>query len=305
MATARVPLTSPAHLPAGRRHLFMAGLLLALGAFVVTLVLGSFMVLRSQQIIGGESVVVASRDIQPREALNAGSVEVVSYPSNLVPSHALKGMVAANGKFALTTISKGEVVTSGMISSQPEGRAIVAQEYLPIPEGYVAFTIPTSELDGVAGYVSPGDYIDVIATVSTSLFGASKVKTVTKTIFTNLHVIRVGPGTPNGEVAAGGVSSSLTVIINSCDAEMWSWLLGKAGQDATLRYELRSYKNYPSTSPSPGAGTASATPSPAGTGSASPAPGKSSAASTTVCPVGGTSGIGPAQVDARFGFTKI
>lgn len=289
----------------------MAGVLIALGAFVVTFLLGSFMVLRSQQIIGGVSVVVASRDIQPRESLNAGSVEVVSYPSNLVPSGALTGIDSAKGKFALTAISKGAVLTSTMVSTQPEGTATVAQEYLPIPQGYVAFTIPTSEQEGVAGYVSPGDYLDVIATINTSIFGASNAKTVTKTIFTNLHVIRVGPMTSSATGAAGGVSSSLTVVVNSCDAELWSWLLG----NATLRYELRSYKDYPSPSPSSAAqgsssssSTTAASPSPAQGAAGSTAatnPATGTATGTTVCAVGGTKGIGPAQVDARFGFTKI
>ena len=304
MATARVPLTSPAHLPAGRRHLFMAGLLIALAAFVATFLLGSFMVLRSQQILGGVSVVVAARDIQPREGLNASSVELTNFPSNLVPSGALGSMEAANGKFAVRAISKGEVVTSAMVSAQPVEGAAVTQGYLPIPAGYVAFTIPTSELEGVGGYVAPGDYIDVIATVNTGIFGAATPKTVTKTIFSNLYVMRVGPQTGTAEGAAGGVSSSLTVIVNSCDAEMWSWLLG----NATLRYELRSYKNYPSPSPSPAAaaanGASAGAASTGTTGSGQPS-GTTTTTSANACPLGGTSGIGPAQVDARFGFTKV
>jgi len=311
MAVTRLPLNSPAHISSGRRQLFVVGVLPALAAFGVTLLLGSFMVLRSQQIVGGESIVVASRDIQARESLNSGAVEIVSYPSNLAPAGALTSLSAAYGNFALTNISKGEPLTAAMVSSQPEVAPQVGQEYLPIPAGYVAFTIPTSEQEGVGGYVAPGDYLDVIATVNTSVFGVTSPKTVTKTVFTNLHVIRVGPQTGTTQGTAGGVSSSLTVVVSSCDAEMWSWLLG----NATLRYELRSYLNYPAASPSPAAATQ---PSPAAAGAAAGTSTTSGAASTANapaatadtaaangCAVGGTSGIGPAQVDKRFAFTKI
>jgi pilus assembly protein CpaB len=310
MATARVPLTSPAHLSAGRRSLFMAGVLIALGAFVVTFLLGSFMVLRSQQILGGVSVVVAARDIQPREQLTAGSVELSSYPSNLVPSGALTGIDSAKGKFALSAIAKGEVLTTTRISTRPESTTSVSQGYLPIPKGFVAFTIPTGEQEGVAGYVAPGDYIDVIVTINMQKFGGSSEVTVTKTVFTNVHVIRVGPqsGAADAQGAAGGVSSSLTVIVSSCDAEMWSWFLA----NAAVRYELRAYQNYPAASPSPATG-AEASPSPAGSTTSSSATSATSAtsaastqtATTTACDLGGTTGIGPSQVDSRFHFKKI
>ena len=318
MATARVPLSSPAQLPAGRRHLFMAGLLLALAAFVATFLLGSFMVLRSQQIVGGQSIAVASRDIQAREELNSDAVSLVSYPSNLVPSTALTGMNQVNHQFATRAIAKGEVVTTAMVSAQPVKVTESAQAFLPIPAGSVAFTIPTSEMEGVAGYIAPGDYVDVIATVDQGMFPGGHVgKIVAKTIFTNLYVVRVGPQVAPAEGRPGGVSSSLTVIINSCDAEMWSWLLqtklAQNGNYAILRYELLSYHDYPP-APVPTTGSdTSASPSPAASPAATSAGSTGSASSsqtgtattTNFCPLGGTTGIGAAQVEARFGFTRI
>jgi hypothetical protein len=90
-----------------------------------------------------------------------------------------------------------------------------------------------------------------------------------------------------------------------------SWLLN----NANMRYELRSYKNYPSPSPtaaaspvitsSAGAGAANAAGVNAGGTGTSGSPQGATHATASACPVGGTAGIGPAQVDARFGFTKI
>jgi pilus assembly protein CpaB len=274
MAVSRA-LPSVPTLSAGRRRLFLLGILLSLGAFAMTFMLGTLMVLRSQAAVGDVPVVVAARDIQAREPLTADALQVVSYPANLAPTGAISSVQAATGKFSVAAISKRQPLTSAMLSAQADASVPVNRAYLPIPVGFVALTIPTSEQEGVAGYIAPGDYIDVVTTVNTAVFGQNPGKTVTRTIFTNVHVIRVGPDAGvTREGAAGGVSSSLTVLATSCDAEMWSWLL----TNATMRYELRSYKDY-----------------------APPA----ASTNNNGCAVGGTAGIGPAQVDARFQFTKI
>ena len=105
-----------------------------------------------------------------------------------------------------------------------------ATSYLPIAAGFVAVTIPSAEQQGVAGYIQPGDYISVIATVST----AGKV--AAKTIFTQLHVIKIGM---QGAAANSG-ATSLTVVVTQCQAEIITWFLAYAA----LKYSLESYKDY-------------------------------------------------------------
>jgi Flp pilus assembly protein CpaB len=103
-------------------------------------------------------------------------------------------------------------------------------EYLPIPKGYVALTIPTSEQQGVADYIQPGDYISVIATVT------SGGRVAVKTIFTQLHVIKVGTQSSSSSSSA----SSLTVVVTQCQAEIITWFLTYAA----LKYSLESYQDY-------------------------------------------------------------
>jgi pilus assembly protein CpaB len=254
--------------------LFLLGVLLSLGAFGMTFLLGTLMVIRSQAAIGDVPVVVAARDIHARETLSVDALKVVNYPATLAPTGAYSSVQSAQGKFSVAAIAKNQPLTSAMMSESTDSSTPVNKAYLPIPVGFVAVTIPTSEQEGVAGYIAPGDYIDVVATVNTAAFGQNPPKTVTKTVFTNVHVIRVGPDAGlTREGSTGGVSSSLTIVVTSCDAEYWSWLL----TNTSMRYELRSYKDY-----------------------AQPA-----AAAGNGCPVGGAPGIGPAQVDGRFQFTKV
>jgi hypothetical protein len=122
---------------------------------------------------------------------------------------------------------------------------------------------------GVGGYPQVGDRITMLATINTSVFGAGQPVPVVRTVFSNLDILRVGPVTAQN---ATGVSSSLTLLMDGCDAEYLFWLLN----NATLKYTLESFKDY------------TATPS-------QPDP---------ACPsVSSAGGVGPREVDKRWHFT--
>jgi Flp pilus assembly protein CpaB len=213
-----------------RRPFTLLGILLAL------LVIAAFVLVALNAGNGSssptQSVVVASRDLQPRMAIAADSLQLQSIyvPSNY-PKVYFSRISDVQGTVPLVAIVAGQAITSNVVAKPSQ--ALGAQsEYLPIPQGYVAITIPTSEQQGVADFIQRDDYISVIATVST----AGKV--ATKTVFTNLHVIRVGTLAS----AAGSTSnaSSLTVVVTECQAEVITWFLTYAA----LKYSLESYRDY-------------------------------------------------------------
>jgi Flp pilus assembly protein CpaB len=250
---------------------------MALLAFASVFAIGLAMAGRATSGTRQVDVVVAARDIQAREELTTDALVLAPFPAAQVPAGALSLISAAKGQAAQAKILKGQPVTSNLLSSASEPLDGSIGGYLPIPAGFVAVTLPTSEQQGVAGYIAAGDYVNVLATVSTSVFGQNPSKVVTKTAFTSLHVIRVGPApvaANQAEPQKQGVSSSLTVVASDCDAQYLSWLVS----NASIKYVLLSYKDY--------------SPAPAQADSACPA---------TTAPAG----IGPGQVDARFGFTKV
>jgi Flp pilus assembly protein CpaB len=182
-----------------------------------------------------ESVVVATQDLPPRIPISAGSVAIVQVPVGNLPDLFFKSVSDATGMIPLVTIAKDQAITTNLVAkpNQPLGSQ---SEFLPIPSGYVALTIPTSEQQGVAGNIQPDDYIAVIATV------ASGAKVATKTVFTQLHVIRVGLASSDGSAPAN--ATSLTVVVTECQAEFITWFL----EFASLKYVLESYHDYgPST----------------------------------------------------------
>jgi Flp pilus assembly protein CpaB len=207
-----------------------------LGIVLALIVIAAFVLvaLNAQNSAASPSmnVVVATRDLQPRVAIDPAALEVRSIPvPGTYPKVYFTRLQDVQGLVPLVTIPMGQAITASDVAKPSQALGSQA-EFLPIPSGYVAVTIPTSEEQGVANYIQPEDYIAVIATVS------SAGKVASKTIFTNLHVIRVGTPVSAGSNASS--SSSLTVVVTQCQAEVITWFLNYA----SLKYTLESYKDY-------------------------------------------------------------
>ena len=243
------------------------GAVLAVLAFATAAALASLPFLQAST--GGTKVVVASHDIKARTVIQASDLMLLSYTP--APPQSFVAIKDVAGKGARVDIPANAPVTANLVA--PSGDLLSSSDaaFLPIPSGYVAVTVPTSEQVGVGGYVQSGDRITVLATVSTSVFGQNPGVPVVRTVFRDLDVIRVGPA--NTQTAPNSVTSSLTVLMNSCDSEFMFWLL----TNATLKYALEAYTDY------------AATPQ-----QRDPA-----------CPsLTSATGVGPKQVDARWTFTK-
>jgi Flp pilus assembly protein CpaB len=214
-----------------RRPFTLLGILLAL------LVIAAFVLVALNASTGSvgqtQSVVVATRDLPPRIPIDAGSLEIRNIPTGGLPQLLFTKTDDVKGLVPLVTIARDQAITSNLVAkpNQPLGSQ---SAFLPIPSGFVALTIPTSEQQGVAGNIQPDDYISVIATVT------SGVKVASKTVFINLHVIRVGMDSSTGGAATTATATSLTVVVTECQAEVITWFL----QYASLKYTLESYQDY-------------------------------------------------------------
>jgi len=215
-----------------RRPFTLLGILLAIlviAAFVLVAISAS-----AGQSTGQQSVVVATQDLSPRIPIAATALQVKSVAVSGFPSSVFFHKVDdVTGMIPLVTIVSGEPVTANVIA-KPDAALGSQSEYLPIPSGFAAVQLPTSEQQGVGGYIQPDDYISIIATVNVN------GKVATKTVFTNIHVIRVGPMTPPNSPASASSASSLTVVVTYCQAEFLTWFLTYA----SLKYELESYHDY-------------------------------------------------------------
>lgn len=258
--------TSQAARPRRGRMYIIVGAVLALLAFATAAGLASLSLVQAP---GGTKVVVASHDIKARTVIQAGDLAISGY--NPAPPQAFVAIKDVAGKGARVDIPAGAAVTSNQIAASGDLLSSSDVAYLPIPSGYVAVTVPSGEEVGVGGYVQVGDRITILATINTSVFDQTPAVASVRTVFRDLNVIRVGPasGTQNQSAA---VTSSLTLLVTSCDSEFLYWLLN----NAELKYELESPTDYGATPHQP----------------------------DPACPkLSSASGVGPKEVDARWHFT--
>jgi Flp pilus assembly protein CpaB len=246
--------------PGGGRLFIIVGLLLAVLAFGGVFLLGN--TLGGGGSIGGgptSTVVIAKQSIPVRHTITDADLDTIKVSTNVTTAGNTYGSAGdVKGLIAEIQISKGSIITSDMlardINAVPAGSA---PAYLPLAPGYVAMTIPTGEQQGVAGHISVGDYITVIASAQVTVFSGSTgaaagpPKVVSKTVFTNVRIIGLGPASANIQGAGGaapvggsqttsGITSSLTIELTQCDAEFFTWFLN----NTSVRYTLESFHDY-------------------------------------------------------------
>ena len=251
-----------------------ARIYIVVGAILAVLAFGTAAFVASLPLLAGGTtgtrVVVARNTITARTRISSTDLELKSVSPT--PPESFTDIAQVAGKGARVDIPAGLAVTANLITGTPDQLNSSDATFLPIPAGYVAVTIPTSEQTGVAGYVQVGDRLTVLATISTSAFGGGQPRPVVRTVFRDLIVIRVGPPSANAQSGGGQLTSSLTVLVTSCDAEYLFWLLN----NAILKYELESFSDYGTTPTAP----------------------------NSSCPsLASPTGVGPKQVDDKWHFT--
>lgn len=230
-----------------------------IGAIVAVIALASFIVLGARttaSVSGGipsgslKPVVVAARDINVRVPLTAADVKLTKMLAADIPPQSFDKVDQVKGLIPTVSLSGGQAVTGNLLVTSSDQVSDAAPAFLPIPKGFVAKTIPTGEQQGVAGYINPGDYISIIAIVNTGGKFANA-----RTIYTNVHVVKVGVAstdvapvapphgsapTPTPAPKTAASNTSLTVIVTQCQAEFIDWFLA----NAAIKYTLESYKDY-------------------------------------------------------------
>src|SRR5207302_4085449 len=156
----------------------------------------------------GTKVVVAAHDIKARTVIQPSDLTLTNLTQP--PPQAFATVKDVAGKGSRVDIPAGMPVTANLVA--PSGDLVSSSDvaYLPIPKGWVAVTVPTSEQVGVGGYVQVGDRITMLATINTQAFGQSPGRAVVLTVFRDIDVLRVGPSGTSSSGTPTGVVSSLT-----------------------------------------------------------------------------------------------
>jgi pilus assembly protein CpaB len=187
--------------------------------------------------IASQTVVVAKQPLRFGTELTAAMLQEVPWPSDALPNGAfakIHDIMAGGRRVVLAAIETNEPVLSLKITG-PGQRATLSALVKP---GMKAVTIRVNDVDGVGGFVLPGDRVDVVLTRQ-----VDKGSATTQVVLQNTRVLAVDQ-IADERAQKAAVAKSVTLEVDTVDAQkLWlsssvgslSLLLRKAGETAEVR----------------------------------------------------------------------
>ncbi|MBM4283638.1 MAG: Flp pilus assembly protein CpaB [Deltaproteobacteria bacterium] len=212
-------------LPAGVKYLILAGVV----GLVATVLIHRYITTKTVTIVRPtDQVVVATVEIEPGTALSGRMVSVATWPKEIIPANAIRSLEQLEGRVVQTYISKGEPVLTTKLA--PVGTAAGLGGLLK--PGLLALTIRTDEVSGVAGFIHPGDLVDVLAELPSPSGGGEHFS---KVILQGLRVLSKGQITDQTGEKKPQVVTTVTLEVTPEQAE----ILNLASFQGKIRLALR------------------------------------------------------------------
>jgi pilus assembly protein CpaB len=184
-----------------------------------------------------KTIVVAKQPLRYGVELNASMLKEVAWAGDAVPAgafHTMSDVLKGGSRIVLAAIEPNEPVLALKITG-PGQRATLSSL---VGAGMTAVTIRVNDVEGVAGFVLPGDHVDVVLTRNKS--GTAPTSEV---VLQNTRVLAVDQSADERATKAS-VSKSVTLEVDTVDAQkVWlaasvgslSLLLRKAGETAEIK----------------------------------------------------------------------
>lgn len=196
--------------------------LIVLAVAVVTAGIATLAVLRAVQRIpvrevevATMQVVVASRALPVGTRLEAAHLRVVGWPSrNPVPG-AFSDPSQLLNRGMVTPVQENEPITASKVASPEAGAGLPPV----IPAGMRAISVRVNDVVGVAGFVVPGTYVDVLVTVRNP--DESQAQPMTRTVVSHVQVLTAGTKYDQEKAKDGQPipASVVTLMVLPDDAE--------------------------------------------------------------------------------------
>lgn len=184
-------------------------------------------------------IAVARIPLEYGATLTSENIRMVSWPSTSLPTGAfqsLKGLYgSAQPRVVLRPIEAGEPILPGKITGFG-GRASLSEL---IETDMRAVAVRINDVAGVAGFVLPGDRVDVLVTREPKLDGENGVaEQITDIILQNVRVVAVDQQ-PSEKKTDPAVAKTVTLSVDQEGAQK----LALGGQVGTLSLALRNAAN--------------------------------------------------------------
>jgi pilus assembly protein CpaB len=192
-----------------------------------------------------QTIVVAKEPLRYGTELTAAMLKEVAWAGDAVPAgafHKVADALKGGRRIVLAAIEANEPVLALKITG-PGQRATLSAL---VRDGMKAVTIRVNDVEGVGGFVLPGDHVDVVLTRNKS--GSAPTSEI---VLQNARVLAVDQSADERATKAA-VSKSVTLEVGIVDAQkVWlaasvgnlSLLLRKAGETAEVRTRQISLKD--------------------------------------------------------------
>jgi pilus assembly protein CpaB len=195
-----------------------------------------------------QTIVVANKPLRYGNELNASLLHEIPWSQDSVPVgafHKIEDVLAGGKRVVLAAIEPNEPILSVKITGPGQRATLSAM----LHEGMKAVTIRVSDVEGVAGFVLPGDRVDIALTRLDGKGGAT-----TDVVLQNATVLAIDQ-VADERTAAPSVAKSVTLEVDTVAAQKLdlaaslgnlSLLLRKAGETTSpksLRVSLKDLFN--------------------------------------------------------------
>ena len=173
-----------------------------------------------------KTIVVAKQALRFGTELNASQLEEVPWPAEAMPAGAfakVSDVLSQGRRVVLAAIEPNEPVLALKITG-PGQRATLSALVKP---GMKAVTIRVNDVEGVGGFVLPGDRVDVVLTRQIDKGQAS-----TEVVLQNTRVLAVDQSADE-RTAKAAVAKSVTLEVTTVEAQK-VWLASSVGSLSLL-----------------------------------------------------------------------
>lgn len=186
------------------------------------------------------TVVVAKRTLHYGTKLTASMLREIPWPEQAMPAgafHKISKLLAGGNRVVLSTIEANEPILPVKITGRGERATLSAL----VHKGMKAVTIRVNDVEGVGGFVMPGDHVDVALTRQ-----LARNQATTKVILQDARVLAVDQ-IANQSADKTTIPKSVTLEVNTYNAQKLrlaasvgnlSLLLRKAGETKDQRTRM-------------------------------------------------------------------
>lgn len=190
-----------------KRALVMLGLSLLAGAAAVVLA-ARWM---AQQGAGDHAtVVVATKDLDLGEAISPQMLQPIAWPAGTQPVGSFTDAKQLEGRVVRSSIYKGEPVLEPKLA--PEGTKAGLDSI--IKPGHRAITVKVNEVVGVAGFLAPGSYVDLLVNIDDN-----KEATISRVVLERIMVLAVAQEARRPDDTKARVVNAVTLEVTPDQAE--------------------------------------------------------------------------------------